>query len=35
MVSIFVTSGIRVDGGVRYGGVVQAQTKVPGVGTNV
>jgi hypothetical protein len=28
---IFLTSGIRADGDMRYGGVVQAQTKVQGV----
>jgi len=32
-ISISLTSGIRVDGGVQYGEVVQTQTKVPRVRT--
>jgi len=32
-VSISLTSGIRVNGGVGYGGMAHAQTKVPGVRT--
>jgi hypothetical protein len=31
--SISLTSGIRVNGGVGYGGIAHAQTKVPRVQT--
>jgi hypothetical protein len=31
-VSIFLTSGSRVDGSMRYGKVAQSRTSVPGVG---